>query len=214
MKHNTNNPIKNIVFDLGGVILNIDFNKTAAAFTALGVKNFDQYFSQVYADPLFKKLETEKTAGAFYDRVRSAASITASNEEIDTAWNALLQDFPEKRIKKLQQLSTQYRLFLFSNTNVIHHIAFQKKFRDQYGFDMDSLFEKAWYSHLAGYRKPDVAAFEYIIKDGGLLAAETLFIDDTLPNIESAIKAGLQAAHLEPKKDMVELMEELLVISR
>jgi glucose-1-phosphatase len=203
-------PVKNIVFDLGGVILNIDFKKTGDAFTALGVENFDQYFTQVHSNPLFKQLETGKITDAFYDTVRLAASIRAGNDEIDTAWNAMLLDFPEERIRKLQQLSTQYRLFLFSNTNAIHHTAFQQNFREKYGFDFDTIFEKAWYSHLAGHRKPDIAAFEYIIKDGQLLAAETLFIDDTLPNVEAALETGLQAVYLGPGKNMIQLLDEIL----
>jgi glucose-1-phosphatase len=201
--------VKNIIFDLGGVILNIDFKKTGDAFTALGVENFDQYFTQVHSNPLFKQLETGKIADAFYDTVRLTASITATNAEIDTAWNAMLLDFPGQRIKKLQALSKQYRLFLFSNTNAIHHTAFQQSFRQQFGFEMDSLFEKAWYSHIAGHRKPDIAAFEYVIKDGGLQPGETLFIDDTLPNIEAAKHAGLQALYLDVTKgDVVGLLEE------
>ncbi len=203
--------IRSIIFDLGGVLLNLNFDKTAEAFTSLGVKNFNDYFTQFHAHPLFRQLETGAVVNTgFYGALRESASINASNDEIDIAWNAMLLDFPAKRIEKLQQLSGQYRLFLFSNTNAIHHAAFHKRFTEAFGFDFDSLFEKAWYSHLIGHRKPDIAAFQYVVKESNVMASETLFIDDTLPNIEAALKAGLQAAHLSPQKDLLTLLDETL----
>ena len=203
--------IKNIVFDLGGVILNLDFEKSAQAFTALGIKNFNEYFTQLHANPLFKQLETGAIINAgFYDELRTTTGITAGNKEIDAAWNAMLLDFPVERIEKLKELSTHYRLFLFSNTNAIHHTAFHKNFQQLFHFNFDTIFEKAWYSHLIGHRKPDGSAFEYIIRDGSLAASETLFIDDTLPNVQAAIKAGLQAAHISPGKDMLMVLPEVL----
>lgn len=204
--------VKNIIFDLGGVILNLDFNKTASAFTALGVNNFNEYFTQYHSHPLFRQLETGAIADAsFYDNLRNTAAITASNPEIDAAWNAMLLDFPEDRIQRLRQLSGRYRIFLFSNTNAIHYNAFQQSFGEQYGYHFDSLFEKAWYSHLIGYRKPDIASFHYIINDGRLVADETLFIDDTLPNVEAARAAGLQAAHLPVQMGIGPLLDEILL---
>jgi HAD superfamily hydrolase (TIGR01509 family) len=204
-------PIKNIIFDLGGVILNIDLHKTAHAFTALGVQNFNQYFTMVHADPLFKRLETgAETDAGFYEAIRKATAITCSDRDIDAAWNAMLLDFPPHRIEKLKELSKNYRLFLFSNTNAIHHAAFSEAFRKQFGFEFDSLFEKAWYSHLVGHRKPEVSAFEAVLKLGNISAAEALFIDDTLPNIEGARRAGLQAAYLPPDKDIEVLLKEVL----
>lgn len=203
--------IKNIIFDLGGVILNIDLHRTAHAFTALGVQNFSQYFTMVHSDPLFKRLETGKeTDAGFYESIRQATSITSTDREIDAAWNAMLLDFPPRRIETLKSLSKKYRLFLFSNTNAIHHAAFSGNFRGQFGFEFDSLFEKAWYSHLVGHRKPDVSAYEAVLELGGIPAAETLFIDDTLPNIEGARKAGLQAAHVVPGKEIEVILKEML----
>lgn len=203
--------IKNIIFDLGGVLLNLDFGKTADAFTALGIKNFNDYFNQFHANPLFKKLELGGVAdNSFYDLLRHTASISASNQQIDLAWNAMLLDFPKERIEKLHELAKTYRLFLFSNTNAIHHAAFHSNFQQHFGFDFDSLFEKAYYSHLIGYRKPGIESFEYVMSDSRLNPSETLFIDDTLPNVEAAIKAGLQAIHVTPQKDLMQWLKEVL----
>jgi epoxide hydrolase-like predicted phosphatase len=200
---------KSIIFDLGGVILNIDFKKTSAAFTTLGVQDFDQYFTQYHSNPLFKQLETGAIVNnSFYDNVRSAASIAADNTAIDTAWNAMLLDFPPARIERLKELSKKYRLFLFSNTNAIHHAAFLHQFYAQFGFNFDTIFEKAFYSHLVGYRKPDIEAFEYVIRQADVKAEETVFIDDTLPNIESAAKMGLQTIYITKEKDMLQWLKE------
>lgn len=199
-----------IIFDLGGILLNLDFKKTAAAFTALGVNNFDQYFTQVHSNPLFKQLETGAVIdGGFYDSIRKAAAIGATDSEIDAAWNAMLLDFPTERIQKLKDLSKDHRLFLFSNTNAIHHAYFQQNFLDIYGFPFDTLFEKAWYSHIIGYRKPDIAAFEFILRDGGIDPADAIFIDDTLPNVEAAGQAGLKAIHLAPGMDILVVLDEI-----
>lgn len=203
--------IETIVFDLGGVLINLDFTKTAKAFEALGVKNFDDYFTQFHAHPLFKQLEVGEVIGnEFYDELRRTAEIDASNEEIDKAWNAMLLDFPKNRIEKLAQLKKDYRLFLFSNTNAIHHAAFHAIFRNEFGYHFDELFEKAWYSHLVAQRKPDQQAFEYIIRDAALNAGATLFLDDTFPNIDAAKRAGLQAALVTRENDVVSLLDQLL----
>jgi len=207
----TNMAIKNIIFDLGGVLLNLDFNKTTAAFTALGVKDFDNYFNQFHANPLFKKLETGIVADdGFYNTLRETASITADDNAINEAWNAMLIDFPAARINKLRELSKHYRLFLFSNTNSIHHAAFHMKFKKEYGFDLDDLFEKAYYSHLIGHRKPDVSAFQFVLEDSGLDPSETLFIDDTGSNLEAAAVTGMMVAHVEPGDDVVSVLEKVL----
>lgn len=203
--------VEAIVFDLGGVLINLDFTKTAKAFEALGVKNFDDYFTQFHAHPLFKQLEVGDVVGNdFYDELRRTAKIDAGNEEIDKAWNAMLLDFPKNRIEKLVQLKKDYRLFLFSNTNAIHHAAFHTIFRNEFGYHVDELFEKAWYSHLIEQRKPDQEAFEYIIRDADLNAGATLFLDDTFPNIDAAKRAGLQAALVTKENDVVSLLDQLL----
>jgi glucose-1-phosphatase len=203
--------VKNIIFDLGGVLLNIDFKKTAEAFTKLGVKNFDSYYTQFHVNPLFKQLETGHIINeSFYDELRKTASIQSGNATIDAAWNAMLLNFPAERIEKLKTLSTQYAIFLFSNTNAIHHAFFINAFYNEYGFNFDSLFKKAYYSHLIGYRKPAIEAFTFVVNDAGINAAETLFIDDTLPNADAAQQAGLQAAYLPPGKNVIQLLQEVL----
>jgi putative hydrolase of the HAD superfamily len=123
-----------------------------------------------------------------------------------SAWNAMLLDFPKERIDLLAELRKKYNLYLFSNTNAIHLAAFQKTFAETFnGASLDGEFTKAWYSHLIKLRKPDVEAYEFVISDGGLNPAETVFIDDALVNVEGARKAGLHGIHLEPGKTILDI---------
>ncbi|HEY9363635.1 MAG TPA: HAD family phosphatase [Chitinophagaceae bacterium] len=198
--------IKNIIFDLGGVLLNIDFNKTQKAFADLGVTNFIDLYTQFHSTPLFVDYETGKISDEkFIEGIRSSAGIPLSDENVISAWNALLLDFPIERLKLLEKLKTKYRLFLLSNTNALHHAVFQKTVLDLSGKAFDDYFEKAYYSHSMGMRKPGVEIYEWVLKQNNLSAQETLFIDDTLINIEGAKKAGLQAIHLQSPMTILEL---------
>jgi FMN phosphatase YigB (HAD superfamily) len=191
-------PIKNILLDLGGVLLNLSFAKTEAAFKNIGLPDFNDHFSQFKASPLFEELETGRVGKEeFLRQFKKETGLDRSDEEITAAWNAMLLDFPAERIEWLEKLGKRYRVFLYSNTNAFHHDAFQESFIQVYpGRPFDSYFEKAYYSHLFGKRKPYPESYTDLLIDAGLLAEETVFIDDTLPNIEGARVAGLQVHHL------------------
>jgi len=190
--------IKNIIFDLGGVFLNINFAKTEAAFAQLGVTNFNSYITQHSITDLFELLETGKISPEeFYEGFRKKSASILSDEQIANAWNALLLDFPPERIAWLDVVRKKYNVFLYSNTNQIHYDAFTEMFKAQTGLpDFNSYFIKAWYSHELGLRKPYPASYLHILNEQHLNATETLFIDDTLKNIEGAKEAGLQTIHL------------------
>jgi|SRR6185312_3620220 len=192
--------IKNIIFDLGGVILNLDNRRTEDAFTNLGVKNFRQYFGHGHAASFFMDYEIGKISDRqFIDAVRGLTGPDISDQEIIESWNALLLDFPRERILLLKQLRASYRIFLFSNTNALHLAALQRRFSETFGpGTLDEHFEKTYYSHLLGMRKPDRASFEYILGENQLNGAETLFVDDAIVNVEGAEQAGLRGLYLRP----------------
>jgi putative hydrolase of the HAD superfamily len=189
---------KNIIFDLGGVFMNLDYMLTEQAFINLGITQFPQMFSQHTANDLFEQLETGKiSAETFYRQFREATHSQLTDHQIKTAWNAMILDFPPERMEWLDQIRKKYRIFLFSNTNIIHYQCFMDIVqRENDCENFDQYFIKAYYSHELGLRKPYVASFQKILEEQGLIAAETLFIDDTVKNIEGAEKAGLQTIHL------------------
>jgi len=194
--------IKNIIFDLGGVLLDIDFNKTKKAFENLGVTNFDSFYTKETANPVFESLETGHISHEnFYSALQPHCSPGTTHEQIQQAWNEILVGFRRPSIAYLPILKEKYKLYLLSNTNGIHHAAFSGMFANEIGGQpFDSYFTKAYYSHQMQKRKPYPETYLYVINDAGIDIAETLFIDDAVANIEGAVQAGLQTKLLLPEE--------------
>ncbi|MEO6868015.1 MAG: HAD family phosphatase [Ginsengibacter sp.] len=193
--------IKNIIFDLGGVLLDIDYHLTQKAFEDLGVKDFDSMYSQASADQLFQLLETGRIKEAqFYAQLKKCSGLNLTEKQIDKAWNSLILDFREESLIFLSEIGKRYRIFLFSNTNVIHMEKFQEiyleKPRPQ---PFNELFEKAFYSCEIGLRKPDITSYQFILDHANIKPQETCFIDDSIQNVEAAKLAGMKSILL--KKD-------------
>jgi glucose-1-phosphatase len=199
--------IKNIIFDLGGVILNIDFKQTELAFAKLGIGNFNQYYTLQSLSPLFEKLELGLiTPEAFYNEFRTVVKVSLTNEEIRDAWNALLINYPLEWIKRLEEIRKKYKIYLLSNTNKIHYDAFIKMFDEQIGKgDFNKYFIKPYYSHEINLRKPSKECFEFVLKSENLNPKETLFIDDSETNVEAAKTVGLNTIHLPAPHTILEL---------
>ncbi|MEC5147896.1 HAD family phosphatase [Chitinophaga sp. 212800010-3] len=199
--------IKNIIFDLGGVILNINYQLTNDAFTNLGVKNFHELYSLFHGSNLFNNLETGHiTAQEFVAAMHEHLPGNVTDEQIINAWNAMLLDFPLQRLQLLQQLRQHYNLYLLSNTNAIHLNAFNKILQESRGIpSLGSFFDKAYYSHLMGCRKPEKESYLMVINENGLIAGETLFVDDLQANIEGANAVGLQTIHLQTPKTILDI---------
>ena len=152
---------------------------------------------------LFDKLETGSISPAdFRMELKRFFRNPVTDDQLDQAWNAMLLDIPASRIRLLERLRTNYRIFLLSNSNEIHNRKYSADFSIKFGYqDLDSLFEKAWFSFNIGLKKPDPATFEYVVKHSRINPLETLFVDDTLVHVEAASKAGLHAHHLNLVKN-------------
>ena len=192
--------IKNIIFDFGGVLFNIDYHLTTRAFLDLGVQNFESLYSQFTANSLFEDLETGKISEAdFYKELRSYSGLSLSDQAIEKAWKSMLLSYRIESLQYLETLRPQYRLFLLSNTNSIHKRGFEQMLKDALSKpNVDGYFEKAYYSHLIHYRKPYADIYQYVLADGQLVAEESLFIDDSINNIEAAAKLGFKTHLLLP----------------
>lgn len=204
--------LRNIIFDLGGVLLNIDYNKTACAFTELGVTDFRKMYQQYTADELFESLETGHTSvESFYDFMAKKGLKPLKPTQVQDSWNAMLLDFRVESFKFLETLKKKYDLYLLSNTNAVHKAAFDKIFTAQTGLpSMDTYFKKAYYSHMIGLRKPNINIYEFVLKDAGMVAEQTLFIDDSINNIEAAAKIGIKTHLLLPGERIDDLQYNLI----
>ena len=203
--------IKNIIFDLGGVIINLDIPKTIEEFNKLSRKPFESFYNQIKQNPVFDLFDKGQVSELdFFDEIRKALDINVSNEQLMFAWNAMLLDFPINRLELLTKLKTKYRLFLLSNTNETHVAAFEKQLLATHGYhNLEPFFEKVYYSCRMNMRKPDTEIFEYVLKENNLKPEETIFIDDSPQHIEGALKIGIKAHFLSKGKETEELLQNL-----
>jgi FMN phosphatase YigB (HAD superfamily) len=191
--------INHIIFDLGGVILNIDYNLTEQAFMKAGIPNFPELYSQLHQSSLFDKLEVGQIhREEFISELMKAAGGRMTETQIVDAWNALLLDFPLRRLQILQQLHLYYDLFLLSNTNEIHEEAFNNILYKEHGMpNIGVFFDKVYLSHRMGLRKPSREIFQRVLDENGLKPEQTLFIDDSPQHIDGAKHLGIQTIFLE-----------------
>jgi putative hydrolase of the HAD superfamily len=190
--------IKNLIFDLGGVILDIDIGKTIVGFRKAGLKEIDTEHITATSYPFFEKYEKGLiSTESFRNELRRITRNHLSDEALDAVWNALIVGFDPAKINLLKKLKSEFRTFLLSNTNAMHEVVYNKMLRDTTGIEnLEHLFERVFYSHKVHMRKPDPEIFEYVLKETGIIPAETLFIDDALINIESATRLGIKGYNL------------------
>jgi glucose-1-phosphatase len=190
--------IKHIIFDLGGVLLNIDYNLTEQAFIAAGIQNFPQLYSQLQQSSLFDRFEMGQiTKEEFISALQGVATTPVTEAQILHAWNAMLLDFPVRRLQLLQQLRLYYDLFLLSNTNELHEDGFNDIIMRSHGIpNIGVFFDKVYLSHRVGLRKPMKEIFQRVLDENGLKPEETLFIDDSPQHIATAMAMGIQTIFL------------------
>ena len=187
--------IKNIIFDYGNVIFSIDFKRVQQSWNQLGIANPETFFGHKEQDKIFDKFDRgEVNAAEFREYVREKTNNPSlTDDQIDAAWNSILVGIAEGNHDLLFQLKDKYRTFLLSNINAIHYDYIMNYLKTDFGFDgNDHLFEKTYYSHLTGKRKPEPAIFEQVLTENNLKPEETLFIDDSPQHLEAAKKLGIQ----------------------
>ena len=191
--------IRNIIFDLGGVLLNLAPHKTMEEFRKLGHTSLVEENPWNFKHEIFYMFERGLVSiDEFHSGVKEVLGNGVTNEQIDYAWTAMLLDIPRVRAEIVLNLKKQFRTFLFSNTNAIHVEKIQSDFHNNLGIEFSSLFEKDFYSNEIHVRKPDIESFLKVIELSGVQIEETLFIDDFEENIIAAQKTGLHTLWLQP----------------
>lgn len=195
--------LKNIVFDLGGVILDLNVSATLEAFLEMGFPGELLNYPENFHTDVFYNYETGKTSTSeFRDAIRKIAGLNFSNGEFDHAWNAMLARVPKKRIGILKSLSSHYKLYILSNTSPLHIEKFTAMFRDAAGFELNEVFSGCYYSYETGLHKPDAESFQFVLKDAKILAQETLFLDDNIHNVKAAKELGFNVIHISDNLKM------------
>ncbi len=197
--------IKNIIFDLGGVIINIDYALLVEAFSKIGLPHFEAYFSQKEQRSLFDQYEKgEITSVQFREALKKHCKPGTTDAAVDAAWNAMLLDLPKERLNLLLKTKQNYRTFLLSNTNEIHMLFIYNYLKAEFGINtLGGHFEKVYLSYEIKMRKPDPEIFQFVMDENQLKKEETLFIDDSVQHVESASKMGIHTILLNVKTQTV-----------
>ena len=202
---------KAIIFDLGAVILNINYQNTIDEFTKLGVNNAATFYSKKVQTNLFNQIETGMISSNEFLKALQKETKNANINQVEKAWNAMLLDLPEERVQLIRKLKNNHSVYLLSNTNAIHIDAFQKQLGNTKWLAFCKLFDKMYLSHELGLRKPDVKIFEYILNEQKLKAEEVFFIDDSPQHIASAKKIGIHCHHLLDDENIITLFPDIIL---
>ncbi|MCS6823280.1 MAG: HAD family phosphatase [Cytophagaceae bacterium] len=202
--------IRNIVFDMGDVIINIDPMLTYKAFAEIARTDTETMHAQFRENEIFKMYEVGKLSDKeFRNTIRDMLRMNLSDETIDNAWNSMLLDVPAERIELLLRLRTKYNIYLLSNTNAIHTAEVIKRIAQWTPItDYHQLFHRAYLSHQIGFIKPDPAVYRLVMEDAALRTENSIFLDDNLENVKSANDAGLPAIQVTKQNPVTNILKD------
>lgn len=195
--------VTTLIFDFGGVIINLDMQRCIRNFKELGFTDVDQYLNNFVQSGIFLQFERgEINAGEFRDKIRELTPGTLTDEQIDKAWCSFLVDIPSEKMDMLLELRKKFNVFLLSNTNPIHMTYADTFFQEHKGLPMSAYFDKRYLSYQMGMTKPDREIFDALLADAKLTAGECVFFDDGQKNIEEAGKIGMQTYFVHEPEDL------------
>ena len=199
---------RNIIFDLGGVLLNINPLLSMLELERISGIAKEDLILKFTETHIFEKFDTGSLSDVqFRSELCLIMNRKVNDTEIDRVWNELLLDFPLPRVELLQQLRKNYRIYLLSNTNIIHFRHYTAEFYKNYGIQMADLFDRLFLSHEIGIHKPDEGIYTHTIQKAGIIPSETIFIDDSLANIEAAGHLGISGIHIHNGQDVTHFFE-------
>ena len=200
--------IRNIIFDLGGVLLNINPLLSLLEFANISKTDPEELKNRLASERVFEKFDTGALSpDGFRAELCRIMDYKASDTQIDDAWNILLLDFPPDRVELLKQLRNNYRVFLLSNTNIIHFRKYSNDFYEKYGIPMADMFDKLFLSYEIGIHKPDAGIYTHVLQNAGLKAEECIFIDDSKANVDAALSLGMSGIHIANGYDVTSYFE-------
>lgn len=200
--------IKNIIFDLGNVVLDLDTEATKQDFKFLYGPEYKSVMADLKERKIFKKFETGSISTQTFLNELASYDEDISFDEIKNAWNAMLLNIPEENYKILNKAKEKYRTFCLSNTNKLHIDFIYKQLESTKGLsNLNGFFEKVYLSHEIGKRKPNEDIFKLVLESNNLKAEETLFIDDTEKHLIGAESFGINTFHLTEDMRLSDLFD-------
>jgi putative hydrolase of the HAD superfamily len=201
--------IKTIIFDLGGVIIDLDVNRTINSFASISGLSYPEVKNLYTSDPAFTQYERGLIDSATF-RNGAKKLFNSSNvpdSVLDDAWNAMLVNIPKGKLELLLKLKERYTVMILSNTNAIHVDYINKKMLPQVVTEnsFDPFAHKVYYSHLLNLRKPDPKIYEHVMQENKLNGAETIFLDDNKENIGAAKEVGIGTIHIDHPDKVYEI---------
>ena len=194
--------IKNIVFDMGGVLIDLDWNACVSAFTDNGFPQAKDILSPYLPSGIFMQLEMGKIPTCeFYQHIKDNADSPITDEQIDYSLNKFLVGLPIYKLEMLRKLKETYNVYMLSNTSSIILNYVDAHMFTQEGFTREAYFDRRYVSFEMQLLKPDSSIYESMLADSGMIPSETLFLDDSPANIATAQKLGIQTYHVSPMED-------------
>ena len=202
--------IKHLIFDLGGVLLNLNYHATTIAFKKNGVNNFQKLYNQKHQINIFNDFEKGFISSQQF--LAEIGEITGLNDtQIIGSWNAMLLDLPVERLKFIHSLKNKYQIFLLSNTNEIHIKYFENELdKNNHLTIFKNCFHKIYYSCRMNDRKPESTCFKKVLNENNLMAERTLFIDDSIQHIEVAKKLGINTYLIKQNESIIDLFPDII----
>ena len=194
-----------LLFDLGRVVLDIDFDKALACWAGHAGCEPARLVGRFARDEIYYRHETGKISDAeYFAALRSSLGIELSDAQFLEGWNAIFAGEMPGIAPLLERAAKRLPLYAFSNTNGAHVGHFSAAYADVLGH-----FRQIFLSSSIGLRKPDAAAYDHVVKAIGVPAGRIVFFDDLAENIEGARARGLTAVHVTSLDDVAEALAAL-----
>lgn len=203
--------IRNVIVDLGGVVIDLDRTRCVTAFERLGLSNADSMLGLYKQEEPFLSIETGIiTVGSFYDGLREMTKSDISDEDFENAFNEFLVALPVQRLQTLRNMRAQgYRVYMISNTNAIMYDGWIKEAFMQEGLHVGDYFDGIITSFAEGVCKPDPRIFEILLNRYGLEPSESVLLDDSEANCEAARGLGMHAVRIAGETGLLNWKEAL-----
>lgn len=203
--------ITTLVFDLGGVLLNLDKPRCVSNFENIGIDVMEDLLSLTHQQGFVLDFELGLISSAdFRAKLREFSTQTITDEQLNNAWNSFLVNIPQEKLDLLKRLKTKFKVFMLSNTNELSYNHTVDTMIQINGNSIDDYFDKCYLSYKLHLAKPNAGIFHFLLKDAEVKPENCLFLDDGKSNIEMAEKLGFKTYFTKTYEDLMPIFESVI----